>query len=39
MDNSTNDMSAQLVRYLDGDLPEAEKADLEKRLSTDKTLQ
>ncbi|MBL7740031.1 MAG: hypothetical protein JNK14_12510 [Chitinophagaceae bacterium] len=39
MSNSTHNMSEKLVLYLDGVLPENEKAELEKQLATDTVLQ
>ena len=39
MDNSTNNMSEQLLQYLDGILPDDEREGLEKQLATDKNLQ
>lgn len=38
MDNSTNDLSILMVRYLDGELTGQEKAELEARLSQDPAL-
>lgn len=39
MGNSTNDISEKLVQYLDGELSGSAKADLEKQLADDKSLQ
>lgn len=38
MNNSTNNMSEKLLQYLDGELPESDKADLEQQLAANKTL-
>ena len=38
MDNSTHDMSEQLLRYLDGELSGPDKAEMEQRLSVDQGL-
>jgi hypothetical protein len=38
MNNSTQDMSELLVRYLDGELEEDEKTNLEQKLATDNSL-
>ena len=39
MDNSTHDMSEMLLRYLDGELEDHEKSQLEQKLATDPALQ
>jgi tetratricopeptide (TPR) repeat protein len=39
MNNSTNNMSEKLLQYLDGELSGSDKADLEKKLTADKSLQ
>ncbi|MDP4261594.1 MAG: hypothetical protein Q8941_03585 [Bacteroidota bacterium] len=39
MNNSTNDMSEKLVKYLDGELAGAEKEDIERQLAADPALQ
>ena len=39
MDNSTPDMSEKLILYLDGELSDSEKSNLEQQLAADKALQ